>query len=94
MDAKKVIKSFENCFLKRECGKCPYKKQTKTSWENSCTDNLYLDVVTLLKEHHPMETAVIRGLDGNTYQRCKFCRVELVDKQEYCHGCGRKIIWD
>lgn len=53
-DAGKVIKAFENCFLKGECRKCPYTKQRKTSFENSCTDNLCLDVVALLKDQNEL----------------------------------------
>lgn len=74
-DREKVIKGLETCYRPpSKCEDCPYHDLPD---EQSCSDVLCLDALSLLKEQDNCENCAIAIEDRQYVVRCKDCK----------HGC-------
>ena len=55
-------------------------------------------VKELLKEQEPVEPKKVKGYNPPMYTLyeydCKNCKSPMMNKQPFCMGCGRRVLWE
>lgn len=80
-----------------DCGNCPYcfLKDDEKSDITKCTSALVGDAIEFIRSLYKFdgvgEAKVIETLDNNY---CEVCCSPVIGGDNYCHECGRKLIWD
>jgi len=88
IDRKKVVRAVETCFDSW------IDKHRDMGLELHVVEQLKRDALELLKEQEPVEPTREVNENGQILS-CGNCRAWfIVQKQKYCHECGRKVKWD
>lgn len=97
-DIEKVMDALEHCSdrTQKRCNPtCPYHER------DFCENELASDVLALLKEKKEKDTVKprkVKGYNPPMYTifeyECENCNSVMMNKQPFCMGCGRRVIWD
>ena len=98
MDREKVIKGLEACTgEKNDCAghTCPYWDYDEDA---GCRIRMELDALAMLKEKDTVKPKKTKGYNPPMYTlyeyECEKCNSVMMNKQPFCMGCGRRVIWD